>query len=349
MALYKQEKSNCWYYDFRVAGRRYRGSTKETGRSAARVFESKLMAEILKRGPSAVPKQSPTLQEVSVRFLKWVGECSLDTDTKRYYKNGWRLLQDKEVVKMKISDITPDDADRLQFGGSPSNGNNARKTLRRMLHKAREWKLLYEVPVVPLLEEKTRTRLILPPEEKALLAAATQPCRDVLILELDTGMRPYREICPMRWEHVDWTNKQYYVYSSKSEKGRRWVPLSDRTYLVLLERHKGQSEGWIFPARNKQSKSGHITSVHKAFEKARIAARVPASVVLYCGRHTFGTLAMAESRNPAAVKDAMGHEELKTTMAYQHHDHVSIIREVINRKNENLYGHTSGHTQPQAN
>jgi integrase len=104
----------------------------------------------------------------------------------------------------------------------------------------------------------------------------------------------------------------------------------------------------IFPARNKQSKSGHVTSVHKAFELARIAAKVPENVVLYCGRHTFGTLAMAESRNPAAVKDAMGHEELKTTMAYQHHDHVAIIREVINRKNENLYGHTSGHTQPQA-
>ncbi|HET9181209.1 MAG TPA: site-specific integrase [Candidatus Angelobacter sp.] len=248
---------------------------------------------------------------------------------------------------MKISDITPDDADRLQFGGSPSNGNNARKTLRRMLHKAREWKLLYEVPVIPLLEESSRTRLILPPEEKALIAAASQPCRDILILELDTGMRPYREICPMRWEYVDWPNKQYYVYSSKTAKGRRWVPLSDRAFQVLRDRHKGQNHGWIFPARNKQSKSGHTTSVQKAFTEARATAKIPTNVVLYCGRHTFGTLAMAESRNPAAVKDAMGHEELKTTMAYQHHDHVSIIREVINRKNENLYGHTSGHTQPQ--
>lgn len=345
MALYKQSKSDCWYYDFRVAGKRYRGSTKETRRSAARVFESKLMAEISKRGPSAIPSKSPTLKDLSERFLKWVEECSLDADTKRYYKNGWRLLEEKEIINMRISEIISDDADRLQFAGSPSNGNNARKTLRRMLHKAREWKLLYEVPVVPLLEEMPRTRLILPNEERALLAAATQPCRDVLILELDTGMRPYREICAMRWEYVDWENKKYYVYSSKTRKGRRWVPLGDRAYRVLQERHKNQSEGWVFPARNKQSKSGHVTSVHKAFEQARITAKVPANVVLYCGRHTFGTLAMAESRNPAAVKDAMGHEELKTTMAYQHHDHVAIIREVINRKNETLYGHTSGHTQ----
>ncbi len=349
MALYKQAKSECWYYDFRIAGKRYRGSTKETTKSRARAFESKLMAEILKRGPSAVPKKPPTLQELSVRFLKWVDECSLDADTKRYYKNGWRLLKDKDIVRMRISDITPDDADRLRFGGSPSNGNNARKTLRRMLYKAQEWKLLYEVPVVPLLEETPRTRLILPQEEKALLAVANQPCRDVLILELDTGMRPYREVCPMRWEYVDWTNRQYYVYSSKSKKGRRWVPLSDRAYQLLLARYKGQNEGWVFPARNKQSKTGHTTTVYKAYEKARIAAGIPENVVLYCGRHTFGTLAMAESRNPAAVRDAMGHEELKTTMAYQHHEHVSIIREVVNRKNENLYGHTFGHTGSQVN
>lgn len=39
--------------------------------------------------------------------------------------------------------------------------------------------------------------------------------------------------------------------------------------------------------------------------------------------------------NPAAVKDAMGHEDLKTTLVYLHPD-LSVIREVINRKNAML-------------
>jgi site-specific recombinase XerC len=57
--------------------------------------------------------------------------------------------------------------------------------------------------------------------------------------------------------------------------------------------------------------------------------------VLYCARHTFGTVAVADSQNPAAVMDAMGHEDLKTTLAYQHQD-LRVIRDVIDRKNERL-------------
>jgi integrase len=95
-------------------------------------------------------------------------------------------------------------------------------------------------------------------------------------------------------------------------------------------------EGWVFPARNKQSKSGHITTVQKQFQRAKEAAGiVDKRVVLYCARHTFGTVAMAESKNPAAVRDAMGHEDLDTTMTYQHQD-LAVIRDVVNRRNEAL-------------
>ena len=44
---------------------------------------------------------------------------------------------------------------------------------------------------------------------------------------------------------------------------------------------------------------------------------------------------MEHTKNPATVKDAMGHEDLKTTMSYLHPD-LSVIREVINRKNSML-------------
>jgi integrase len=60
---------------------------------------------------------------------------------------------------------------------------------------------------------------------------------------------------------------------------------------------------------------------------------IPDSLKLYCARHTFGTVAMAETRNPGLVKDVMGHESLDTTMGYLRPE-TSQIKVVIGRLNQ---------------
>jgi len=48
-----------------------------------------------------------------------------------------------------------DRAETLKFSGSPSNANCALRTLRRMLHKAEEWKLIRNAPKIKLMKEWT--------------------------------------------------------------------------------------------------------------------------------------------------------------------------------------------------
>lgn len=126
-----------------------------------------------------------------------------------------------------------------------------------MLSKAREWKLVRELPRIALEEEYGREMMVDGETEKRLLAAAVQPCHDIIIIVQDTGMRPEREVLPMRWEYVDWSNKRYFVYSSKTRAGRRFVPISDRMERVLLSRFAGQKSGWIFPAKKSSSWSDY--------------------------------------------------------------------------------------------
>ena len=66
-----------------------------------------------------------------------------------------------------------------------------------------------------------------------------------------------------------------------------------------------------------------------------IAARlnIPRDLKLYCSRHTFGTVAMDETKNPYAVMQAMGHEDLETTMLYMHND-LMPLKAVIDKRNE---------------
>jgi hypothetical protein len=80
----------------------------------------------------------------------------LQQKTKDYYTNGWRLLEGTEVVAMRLTSISRDEADRLTFPGGPGNQNNALRTLRRMLGKAEEWNVIKAAPKIKLAQEKSR-------------------------------------------------------------------------------------------------------------------------------------------------------------------------------------------------
>ena len=65
----------------------------------------------------------------------------LEEKTRKFYRNGWRLLKATSVAEMRIDQITGDRAEQLKFPRSAANANCALRTLRRMLHKAEEWKM----------------------------------------------------------------------------------------------------------------------------------------------------------------------------------------------------------------
>jgi integrase len=170
-------------------------------------------------------------------------------------------------------------------------------------------------------------------DEKELLPASPHPLRDVLIIMLDGGMRN-GEVVRMRWEYVNWEATFYFNPKGKTRKARRVIPLSERVINLLTGlRKQEQGEGWVFPSN--KSRSGHIelSGLEHMFRKVARRLGIPESLKLYCARHTFGTVAMAETRNPGLVKDVMGHESLATTMGYLHPD-VLQIKTVIDRRNQ---------------
>jgi integrase len=250
---------------------------------------------------------------------------TLKQKTKDYYENGWRLLEETDVAAMRLNAITRDDADRLTFPGGPSNHNNALHTLRRMLGKAEEWNIIKAAPKIKLMQEHARERIIDAHIEAKLLPFCKQPLRDVLMIMRDSGMRNQKEVFTMRWEHVDWANNRYFVYDSKSPKGRRFVPISPRVRLALLARYSEEKEVWVFPS--KRARCGHLTTMAKQFEKARKDAGLPKDLVLYCARHGFGTEMYRATKNLFAVMNVMGHTAVSTTMKYQHQniDEVALV------------------------
>ena len=334
MKLFKKPKSKFYWYDFTVRGRRYRGSTQETKSvRALQAASLKLASSIENTDP--LPSKPTVLGELANRFLTWVDNGRLEDKTRKSYRNGWRLLKATAVAEMRVDQITGDCAEQLKFPGSAANANCALRTLRRMLHKAEEWKMINHAPKVKLMKEHGRhLRLDDEAERKLLTGALACNWRprtlklfcDIVILMRDTGMRNERELFQMRIENLDWQNRVIFVPDSKTQEGRRLVPMSGRVFEILLDRCRARQEGWVFPS--KRSASGHLRSICNLFRKARNIASLPKELVLYCARHDYGTRVLTRTGNLAAVMRTMGHRDVKTAMHYQHPE-LEVVRAAL--------------------
>lgn len=337
MALYK--RGGVWHYDFTMDGRRYRGTTKETVPSKARMIEARLMNEAKQR-KLTVQRRTLTLAEFSKRFLAWVESTRLEPESKEYYRSGWRMLAQTPISGVRLAHITTDEAEALRFDHSPANANRALRTLRRMLGKAAEWGMITAAPRIKLAKEYGRSAIIDGDTEHRLLAVAKQPLQDVLILILDSGMRP-GEVFQMRWEDIAWDRGMIFIPRGKTARSRRFIPMSERVTKALHLRRNGQTEGWVFPS---DSKCGHLTTVAKSFEDARRIAGVSKDVVLYSARHTFATKVMGATGDLSLVMRALGHTNAQTAMIYQHPS-LETVRNIVNENHIPLLPrHNPSHT-----
>ena len=172
MKLFKKPNSKFYWYDFTVRGRRFRGSTQETKSVRAVKVASLKLASVM-GSTDPLPSKPSAVCEFAQRFLAWVDEGRLEVKTTKFYRNGWRLLKATPVAGLRVNQVTGDFAEQLKFPGSAANANCALRTLRRMLHKAEEWKMIGHAPKIKMMKEHGRHLRLNEEAEKRLLAGAS--------------------------------------------------------------------------------------------------------------------------------------------------------------------------------
>lgn len=361
MSVFKRAGSPYFHYRFMLNGRRYTGSTEQKNPHKAKQVESDKMTALL-RGEMPISGKSPRLSAFAELFKTYVREACeakhLSVKTRRYYENGCRLLEATRVWTLRLHQITSEDAATMKFPHSPSNANNALRTLRRILGYAKERNLIRIVPEIALLEENERQAVVEPWVEDLFLEAAKSPLREIIIIALDSFLRP-NEACRIRWEDVRWNDAQIYVPTGKTRRARRFVVMTDRMERELRIRQaaaetakqarirKGEDVidvPWVFPSA--RAESGHLMpgSLDKMWTTAKrkveaiIAERrltpLPSDLVLYSSRHTGLTnFCGGVGGDLARVARAAGHSDIRTTQKYLHPS-VSADAEVMNRHNK---------------
>lgn len=250
MAVFKRTGSPYYQYEFEINGQRFRGSTREKREARARTYESNERAKIMAGQTPLRARKIPTLAQAAEEFLAEITEATLAgnkaANTARHYASGWKLLQETPIANTRIDLITRGRAATLKFRGGPWYARAAQKTLARILQWSAEKGYISAAPSIAKTRAYGRSMRIDADTEARLLQHMERDVADVFIIMLDCGMRP-EEVLRMRWEHVDWTRKEYFVTHGKTINSRRYVPISDRMAIRLRERKDNESE-WVFPS-----------------------------------------------------------------------------------------------------
>jgi integrase len=334
MSVYKPKGSKYYKYDFWMYGEHYRGPTKQTVRAQAKLFEGKKRVDLSRQAFGLAPdKIAPLFQTfMEQSFLPHVREQAAENVIKKstlgfYEEKTLRLLEWKPWLTLRLTEIDEELIAKYKTWRlsrkarrrladakmKPASVNRELATLKRALHLAAEWKLISRPPAIHIaLKAETGRKYVLTGDvENAYLAKLTYPLREATILMIDLGLRPHECVGLRKADVIGDT-----VHVRAGKTGPRALLQTARTRRVFqtLAEWFPDSE-WVFPGRKAGAHLSRVTLTSQN-RVLRQQHDLPAELVPYSCRHTFGTRLAESGAGAFEIMDSMGHSSIVTSQKY---------------------------------
>ena len=177
----------------------------------------------------------------------------------------------------------------------PSTVHREYRVLNRILNVAVQKKRLSVNPCQSVefparLAGTTRKPHYLTAREQALVEFfAPSYLKNVVVIMVEMGLRPYRELLPMRKEQVDLENRLVHLPDSKTPSGIADMPMTDRARQAFEDQTRESEESvYLFPTTKPKSAKLHLTTLKTTWAATLKRAGIP-HFSLYELRHTFAT------------------------------------------------------------
>ena len=315
-SLYHRRDSRVWWMSYRDHNGRFRQeSTGERERGEAeKVLRKRLVARDEGLPPSAAPDGGITFNQWADWFLEKRSQPPFRSEkTHRRNLSALKFLRPR-FGKKRLSEITVEDIEAylmkrlntgkrvhtklgLQLRGKlkPATVHQEFRILRRILNVAVKKRRLAVNPCsgvefpVPLAGTTRKPHYLSASEQARLEACAPVYLRNVIVILVEMGLRPYRELISMRKEQVDLENGIVHLPDSKTVNGIADMPMTERAREAFVSqmRQSGDSD-YLFPSPRVGSSQPHITPVSKTWDRTLQRAGLP-HFSLYELRHTFAT------------------------------------------------------------
>lgn len=323
--------SGIYYLFFRDSnGKRAAISTRARQKADATIFLQSFKLGEYKQKQKA---QNRPLDEFTVEYLTYAkGVFASGT----VYLHELALRQLRESVgNLPIRDISPQHIDKLKSELiqkvnsklapilSPVTVNERLSKLKAVFNTAMRWKLITVNPVngVQFVSVPETTPVFFSREafQKLISFIKEGWLREVVIFAVLTGMRR-GEITNLRWQDVDLSRKLLTIQSSptfKTKSGkRRTIPLNETALYILSARHGKDTSEYVFLLNGGKISDEWLTH---AFKKAVYDVRLPDDRLHFHSlRHTFASWLVQDGVSIYAVKELLGHSDVKTTQVYSH-------------------------------
>jgi integrase len=299
-----------------VDGRQHCESTgTRNKRLAQKILNIRLTGIIEGRFPGLLKSNAPTLKDYISQYLE--SRTDLHPHTRTRYGVSKRCLEDffaaarlPDVTDARIEDYK---TARFRGGTGPVGVNRDLSLLRLVLKQAKRERYIAQSPLDNrehfLNERKGRVqaRPFTLDEEQRLLSVTKGYLRPLILLLLDTGLRPNAEALPLKWRDVDFERGMITVIASKTPAGLRTVPMTSRLKEELLRWKKlTSSENSEFVFFYPRNPARHLLHVPKTWARALKDAKV-AKRRLYDCRSTFCSRMYAAGIQPILIELLMGH------------------------------------------
>lgn len=316
MRIFERPGSPFWWYDFTFGGRRYRGSTGETGERKAQIAAAEKLAQA-KRQPA-----KRNHWKISEILGTWWTEHAQHTDSANAI---WSNIQNLERC-LDCQMLLPalDNAALIKFralrrgeGVKPPTINRDLAYLQAAvrfcddMHGQTAPKIHWSRLKYP--ESPPRIRHAAPDEFDQMRTLADQELTDIILAAVVTGLR--RANLKLQWHQVDLRDLSITVPRTKGK-----MPIIVKITPALAA---------MFTRRRAAAANLHgvgalgtvqvfdWTNFRRKWETLRKDMNL-VDFRWHDLRHTFGTWARKAGVDLPTLKEAMAHRDIKTTMRYAH-------------------------------
>lgn len=319
MSLYRRPDSPFWHYDVTVNGRRFRGSTGEVSREAAKLAEADR-----RRGHAAEVARGDRRLTLNAAAARYWAEHAHRLPSAGTLDLWVRTLLAGLGKETPLEALTDDQlatyVARRRATVANATVNRELATLRAIVRMARDrwgapvpglnWRAHWQREAAP------RARYLTTAEAAKLLAAAAPHLKPAIELSLLTGIR-LSNCVRLDWSEVDLEARALNLARVKSmhDGGRgHTVPLCAPAVVLLANLAAADKRtGRVFTLKGKPLKTWRT-----AWRAAKRRAGV-ADFRWHDLRHTAASWMVQAGVPLEVVRRILGHADIATTLRYAHH------------------------------
>jgi len=314
--VFARKKSAFWWIRYRdIDGHLVKESTGTKDRQEAERF---LRERLDARDDGILPA---VLTSKNLTFGEWA-EWFLENRSKPPFRAEKTHLQNLRIVQLfkaafgdsRLIDISAEAIEkhlrrRLESGRKvhttfgvqyrdtikPMTVHQEFRVLRRILNVAVKLKRLVSNPCtavefpVPANKINQKPHYLTASEQKIIELNAPDHLRNVIVIITEMGLRPYKELMPMKKLQVDLENLVVHIPDSKSPSGIGDMPMTSLAARALKAQMKANRKSeYLFPTTNPKSAKPYLSTLKTTWSSTLKRAGVP-HFPLYHLRHTFAS------------------------------------------------------------